>query len=71
MKAYNTELKDEVSPRVAKLLIEIRDYIVQYGDTHDSEEIYHILYKITSPRFDKLHDDVWKELEEIAKRWTP
>lgn len=59
---------DEMSPRIAKLIIKIRDLFIEAkSDPLDTmEEIWHFLYKIASPNYDKLSEDVWKEIETIA-----
>lgn len=58
----------EMSPRVARLILKIRDRICEGGDELDAiEDIWHNLYQIASPEFDKLADDVWTEIESIAK----
>lgn len=54
----------EVSPRVAKLLLGIRDELAKLDQC--PEEAYHLLYQIASPNFDKT--EPWAELEKIAKR---
>ena len=57
------EEQKEMSPRVAKLILQIKDSVIR----DDMEDVYHYLYQIASPDYDKLFDDVWSEIEEIAK----
>jgi hypothetical protein len=59
----------EISPRVAKLIIQIRDLFIEAKDTplDTMDEIWHLLYQIASPNYDKLSDCVWKEIESIAQ----
>ena len=54
-------MKDEMSPRVAKLLLKIRDEIAK----ENISEAYHALYEIASPDFDKT--EPWENIERIAK----
>jgi len=63
------ELPSEMSPRVAKLILQMRDiYIQAYTiDDPNVEEMWHLLYQIASPNYDKLSDDIWSEIEKIAK----
>jgi hypothetical protein len=58
-----------MNPRVAKLIIQIRDLFIEAKDTplDTMDEIWHLLYQIASPNYDKLSDDVWKEIEDLAK----
>jgi len=60
---YALEVK-HYSPSVAKKLLIIRDALIK----KDYEEAYHQLYSIASPNFDKNCDEVWDELEKIAKQ---
>jgi hypothetical protein len=55
-----TTAKDELSPRVAKLILEIRDCFVK----DDMEEVWHLLYQIASPEC--LLINPWTEIERIA-----
>lgn len=60
----NRELKKrQYSPEVAKKLINMRDEYIK----GDFEEVWHILYTIASPNFDKYSDEVWEEMERMAK----
>ena len=70
-KTQQIELSNEISPRVAKLIIQIRDLFIEAKDTplDTMEEIWHFLYQIASPNYDKLCEDVWSELEEIANKY--
>jgi hypothetical protein len=58
--------EQEVSPRVAALILKVRDELAK-GDV---DEAYHWLYQISAPNFDKLitdePDGVWKDIEAIA-----
>jgi len=58
------ETKEEMSPRVAKLILKIRDALAL--DNYCGEA-YHLLYQITSPKFDKT-TELWKDIEAIARR---
>ena len=70
MEAYHSQhtLSREMSPRVAKLIIQIRDLFIEAKDSplDTVEEIWHFLYQIASPNYDKMSDNVWKEIESIA-----
>jgi len=57
------ETKEEISPRVAKLILGIRDALA----LDNEKEAYHLLYQITSPKFDKT-TELWKDVEAIARR---
>lgn len=52
----------EMSPRIAKLILQIRDALV----LKNWDEAYHCLYQITSPKFDKYSDTLWKDVESLA-----
>lgn len=70
MEEYHSQfaLTKEMSPRVAKLIIQIRDLFIEAKDTplDTMEEIWHFLYQIASPNYDKECSDVWSELELLA-----
>jgi len=54
------------SPEVARKLLQIRDLlIVAVPGKADDDELYHILYSIASPNFDKTNP--WEEMENKAK----
>jgi hypothetical protein len=57
-----------MSPRVAKLIIQIRDLFVEAKQTplDTMEDIWHFLYQIASPNYDKECMEVWDEIEKIA-----
>jgi hypothetical protein len=55
---------EEISPRVAKLILKIRDSYIE----QDFEDVWHYLYQIASPNFDKVFDNVWSEIKDIAMR---
>jgi len=55
-------LSRDMSPRIAKQLLLIRDALIK----DEGDEAYNLLYEIASPNFDKMHDEVWKEVESIA-----
>ena len=57
------ETKEEMSPRVAKLIIGIRDALALANE----EEAYDLLYQIPSPKFDKT-TEIWKDIEAISHR---
>lgn len=59
-------VEGEMSPRVAKLILAIRNELVK----PDALEAYHLLYQIASPNFDK-QGDVWEEIEQIASQPSP
>jgi hypothetical protein len=56
--------EDEMSSRVARLLLKIRDEIARVNIS----EAYHALYEIASPDFDKT--EPWENIERIASK-TP
>lgn len=58
-------VEGEMSPRVAKLILAIRNELVK-----PNVEAYHLLYQIASPNFDK-QGDVWAEIEQIASQPSP
>jgi hypothetical protein len=66
-KADAGEKRDEMSPRVARLILQARDAL--YVD--DYAEAYHNLYAIASPKFDKQHADVWTDVDRIATQPEP
>lgn len=51
-------------PVHVKKILDMRDALVQ----EDYDEVYHILYSIASPNFDKL--EPWEELEKKSE-WQP
>lgn len=55
------------SPEVARHLLKMRDLLIQRGDT-DIDEVYHELYQIADPTFEKknLIGETWAEMERIA-----
>lgn len=57
---YREALEAEMSPRVASLLIKVRDEIAK----ENISEAYHALYQIASPDFDKT--EPWEKVEKIA-----
>lgn len=57
-----------ISPYVAWCIMNARNAIVK---DNDLEEVYHFLYKIASPNFDKDSHEVWKELENLANQYKP
>jgi chromosome segregation ATPase len=57
---YREALEAEMSPRVASLLIKVRDEIAK----ENISEAYHALYQIASPDFDKTES--WGKVEKIA-----
>jgi len=54
------DMDEEISPRVAKLILKIRDSYIE----QDFEDVWHFLYQIASPNFDKFQ--AWGEIERIA-----
>jgi hypothetical protein len=61
-------LTKDMTPRVAKLIIQIRDlFITQSNPAEINEETWHLLYQIASPNFDKNYDEVWKEIESLSE----
>ena len=64
------EERDEISPRVAKLILQMRDIYIQTDiiDDPNVEEMWHLLYQIASPNYDKLYENVWSEIEKIASK---
>jgi hypothetical protein len=54
----------QFSPNVAKKLLECRDLLIE-SENDNSEQVYHILYSIASPEFNKS-GNVWNEMERIA-----
>ena len=60
MKTEEVKIEEEVSPRVAYLILQVRDALA----TENVDEAYHALYQIVSPDFDKLAP--WKELEDLC-----
>lgn len=56
------KLKNEINPRVAKLISLAIDGLLR----NDVNEAYHQLYQIGSPNFDKMNEEVWSELDELA-----
>ena len=64
------EERDEISPRVAKLILQMRDIYIQTDiiDDPNAEEMWHLLYQIASPNYDKLYENVWSEIEKIASK---
>jgi hypothetical protein len=60
-----SDLKHEVSPRVAQLIVNIREALIQ----DDIADAWHNLYQIVSPNFDLTSEEFekqWIELERIA-----
>jgi len=51
-----------MSQHDAQCILNARDSLIK-GDKDDA---YHWLYKIASPKFDKMSEDVWSGLEKIA-----
>jgi len=51
------------SPDTAKKLLECRDLLIE-SENDNSEQVYHILYSIASPKFDKIK--TWDEMERLA-----
>ena len=54
------DMDEEISPRVAKLILKIRDSYIE----QNFEDVWHFLYQIASPNFDKFQ--AWGEIERIA-----
>ena len=46
-------------------IIKARDAFIE----GDNSEVWHQLYSIASPNFDKKQVDVWTELEQLAKKY--
>lgn len=59
MKTEWITIGEEVSPRVAALILQVRDALA----LKDYDEAYHLLYQIVSPDFNKV--DPWRELEAL------
>jgi hypothetical protein len=58
------ELKNEMSPRIAKIILNIRDACLN-SEKDLLDEVWHNLYEIISPDYDKLSAKIDKEWEDI------
>lgn len=53
-----------LTPKQAKALLQLKDLIVKQDKV--DYEMYHLVYTIANPQFDKL--DPWGDVEKIAKQ---
>lgn len=62
----NSDLKAQTK-RWAVQILKVRDALAINDYKEACSEGYHELYKIASPDFDKISDEVWKDIETIAQ----